>query len=497
MVGLFHTVPAERFSHCAFTGKVLRFPAMMQALGKNRYEVVEYANEGSESAAAVKVPILSDKEFVKLYPPRKESEFVGGYAKIGGAGHKAFEGKLIRELAKRVQRGDIICHPFGRAHMRLVEMFPEAIHVETGIGYSDAPFGCDARIYETNAWRSYHLGKHGEGPGNCNLPTSYVVPNYYDEKEWHRSTAISFQRPYVLMLGRICEAKGIETFLELALNWPEAMKRHGVPDVDFRIAGQGDPKQIKHAIDASNGRIRYHGSVSGPMRKALVSGASCMVMPSRFVEPFGGAGVEGLMCGVPLVASDIGGFPETTGLVCGPGNLVKGWDVEEWLRVVARAVAEGLHPGYRAAVSKSAHALFGMANVAHEYDRVFRHVVKTWREGRGLEAPEPETLNPPGPPCWCDQCRVQRQHTEIRNGSSVHCVKCGKHLGGLGATGPQPRIESTGPNVGSVSGPSYRILNFDGTYAGPHCPIALGPDDFGGTDDGSHLCHVGSLDSGD
>jgi len=53
----FHTVPSLAASHCAFTGKALRFPKMMQPHG---YRVVEYSNGQSESLAEEKVVMLTE-----------------------------------------------------------------------------------------------------------------------------------------------------------------------------------------------------------------------------------------------------------------------------------------------------------------------------------------------------------------------------------------------------------------------------------------------------
>jgi hypothetical protein len=43
LVGIFHTQHTAAYSHCAFTGKALCFPKMMQSQG---YEVIEYSNAG-------------------------------------------------------------------------------------------------------------------------------------------------------------------------------------------------------------------------------------------------------------------------------------------------------------------------------------------------------------------------------------------------------------------------------------------------------------------
>jgi len=71
LVGIFHTQHTIAYSHCAFTGKALRFPKMMRGQG---YYVVEYSNEGSESSANEHVIMLSATEFETLYGSRKDVE---------------------------------------------------------------------------------------------------------------------------------------------------------------------------------------------------------------------------------------------------------------------------------------------------------------------------------------------------------------------------------------------------------------------------------------
>ena len=72
LVGIFHTQASQKYSHCAFTGKALRFPRMMQAYG---HEVIEYSNAGSEANASEHVEILSAEEFDQFYGDRKTTDF--------------------------------------------------------------------------------------------------------------------------------------------------------------------------------------------------------------------------------------------------------------------------------------------------------------------------------------------------------------------------------------------------------------------------------------
>jgi hypothetical protein len=76
-----------------------------------------------------------NKNFSSFFGGRKAIDFFGDHACIGSPAHKVFEERLIVELQKRVKEKDIICHPFGHAHQRLLTEFPNNHHVETGIGY--------------------------------------------------------------------------------------------------------------------------------------------------------------------------------------------------------------------------------------------------------------------------------------------------------------------------------------------------------------------------
>lgn len=63
MLALPHTITRPEFSHCAFTGKVLRFAPMMRSRG---YEVYHYGVATSESGADVQIDVLSLQEWKEL-----------------------------------------------------------------------------------------------------------------------------------------------------------------------------------------------------------------------------------------------------------------------------------------------------------------------------------------------------------------------------------------------------------------------------------------------
>jgi glycosyltransferase involved in cell wall biosynthesis len=339
LLGLFHTQESEAFDHCAFTGKVRRFPRMMQALG---WRVCLYSNEGSDAGASEHVPMLTQAEFAELYGSREATAFHGDHATIGSAGHAAFEAKLIPALRARVQPGDLILHPFGHAHQRVVAEFPDQLHVESGIGYPTLLDGT-FRVFESYAWMHYHQGKADRWGANYD----WVAPNYYDPQDWPEGPG----GDYLAFLGRICTEKGLDVIRAIADHSP-------LPIV---LCGQGDASRWQHPM------IRYAGPIVGRERARFLGGARAALMPTQFVEPFGGSGVEALLCGTPLIASDWGAFTETVQ----PGvNGFRPRTLQGWLDAIDEAQALD-----RSAIAAAARARYSLAAVGEQYDRIFRDLL--------------------------------------------------------------------------------------------------------------------------
>ena len=342
LLGLFHTQTNLKHSHCAFTGKVLRFPKMMHMAGN--YEVIEYSNEGSESEADEHVQMLSIEELKKFFK-RKNSDFFGDNAVVGCRGHQIFEERLLPAMQERVEPGDIVCHPFGHAHATLLKEFPNNPHVETGIGYPFLMVG-SFRIFESYAWMHYHQGKEGRNGTNF----EWVIPNYFDVTEWAPSYKTG---EYLAFLGRVCQAKGMNTLKAIAEHSPFPIK----------VAGQGDITLWKHP------NIEFLGPISGSERSDFLRNARACLMPTEFTEPFGGSGVEAQLCGTPLIAVDYGAFTETieegvTGYRCKM--------LSNWLEAIKLA-------GYldRKYIADRARRLYSLERCSKLYDRAFRQISTT------------------------------------------------------------------------------------------------------------------------
>ena len=341
MVGLFHTVPSLAFSHCAFTGKVLRFAKMMRMQG---YKVIEYANDGSESEADEHVPMLDGPEFAQMVGPYDNTQ--GTKAVRGSAHWNLFHARLKQAMHARVKPGDIICHPFGNAHQELVGLFPQCKHVETGIGYDNPQFGA-YQVFESQTWRHFLLGKYGK-PG---ADFEWVVPNYFDLDEWTVQEKPDTASPYLLYLGRVIASKGMAHL--------KALAEH--QDLPVLVVGQAEPG-VRDAFAHPN--MIFRDPVAGIERDALVGGATAMLMPTRFIEPFGGAGVEGLLCGTPLIASAFGGMTET---VQHGRNGFLIHTLGDMLEAVKRV--KNLH---RLQIAFEARMKYGLPSVGYQYDQIFQ-----------------------------------------------------------------------------------------------------------------------------
>jgi glycosyltransferase involved in cell wall biosynthesis len=132
--------------------------------------------------------------------------------------------------------------------------------------------------------------------------------------------------PCVLFVGRLVETKG-------ARDAVEAWRRSGV-DLPLVVAGTGPLRgELSSRAERTPG-LEVLGWVERDRLSGLYRRARALLMPSRWQEPFGIAGLEALSFGVPVVAWESGGVGEWHP---GPG-LVRWGDVEALARALADAV---------------------------------------------------------------------------------------------------------------------------------------------------------------
>lgn len=363
LLGLPHTITRDEFSHCAFTGKVQRFAPMMRGAG---YEVIHYGVGGAESGASMQVDVMSESRWrdvcgatrarAGLAWPTARS-FVGDLANTDNELYGEFNARLGVLLSdpSLVRDRDIVCLPFGHAHAGALATVKarNITCVETGIGY---PKTCERfRVFESAAWMHWHLGRENRDHGD---DYNWVIPNYFDPTEWPLTKR---HQGFLLYFGRLIASKGLDIVESIA---------RARPDLQMVLCGQGEPPPW-----AALPNVTARPPVHGRARADLVGGAMAVLMPTRYIEPFGGVTVEANMCGVPVLGSPFGSFTETL------SQGVNGWrchTLGDYLAAVERIEAGALD---RCEIRRLAVSRYSMHRVAGEYDACFRQLLDLWEHG--------------------------------------------------------------------------------------------------------------------
>jgi len=150
-------------------------------------------------------------------------------------------------------------------------------------------------------------------------PRVHVVPPFVEFEE-EPDTVEPDGPPCVLFVGRLVEAKGPRDAVA-------AWRRSGVA-LPLVVAGTGP---LRAEIEAAGADVL--GWVPHARLPRLLRRARALLMPSRWQEPFGIAGLEALAYGVPVVAWESGGMSEWH-----HGPLVPWGDVASLARRLREAV---------------------------------------------------------------------------------------------------------------------------------------------------------------
>ena len=111
------------------------------------------------------------------------------------------------------------------------------------------------------------------------------------------------------------------------------------------------------------GGVEYIGEINDSEKQAFLGGASALLFPIDWPEPFGLVQIEAMACGTPVIAWRQGSVPEII------EDGVTGYIVEE----IDQAV-EAVHAAHslsRASVRERFEQRFTIERVAHDYVRVY------------------------------------------------------------------------------------------------------------------------------
>lgn len=137
-------------------------------------------------------------------------------------------------------------------------------------------------------------------------------------------TLLPVEEPKILCLGRLVKEKGFDVAISA---FAEVVKKH--PGARLVIAGDGParPALERQVAELSlSGTIDFIGEVSLEKVPFTINTATMVVVPSRWREPFPLVALEAAQMGRPVVASRVGGLPESvihqkTGLLFEKDNV--------------------------------------------------------------------------------------------------------------------------------------------------------------------------------
>jgi glycosyltransferase involved in cell wall biosynthesis len=143
------------------------------------------------------------------------------------------------------------------------------------------------------------------------------------------------ERRTIAFAGRIEPDKGLDVLLAALALLPDAWD-------ELLVAGDGSDRSRCEQLAAQagiSGRVRFAGWLAPAGLDDVLLQARVVVIPSRWPEPFGIAGLDALARGRPVVASAVGGITEwlEDGAV---GRLVPAGDAAALAEAVASLLAD-------------------------------------------------------------------------------------------------------------------------------------------------------------
>ena len=182
---------------------------------------------------------------------------------------------------------------------------------------------------------------------------------------------IAGAEPYVLFAGRIAPEKGVADALDIAARAGRRIILTGGIYDEAYFDREVRPRLERMEGLGREGRASYLGAVSRERLWRLMAGASAVLVPSHWEEPFGLVPCEAQAAGAPVVGYAIGALPEI--VADGEsGWLVPPHDIEAAAEALARVDAIA-----RSACRARVEQRFSLPAMLDAYERVYTEMAGT------------------------------------------------------------------------------------------------------------------------
>lgn len=364
VVALPHTETTEKYLHCAYTQKVVKFADMMTARG---HEVYIYgAGEENEANCVEHISLVSPNEQLRWFGAWDEQSLWGQVDWSPNATPwVVMNARAVEAIRERADQRDLVLLTMGLSQKPIADALSHMISVEWAVGYEG--IAIEHRIFESYAWMHYLYGRWYQDEDG--KPFDAVVPNYFDPEHFYAvdDPARPTREDFLLYIGRVISRKGVEEALEVARR---AERKLVVVGPGVRHHQQGEIITGEFLL---KGDVEYAGVAGIEERKDLLARAHAVLTPTRYIEPFGGTAVEAMMSGTPSIATDWGAFTETV------LEGVSGYRM--------RTIREGVQAVERVAhldpqtIQDYARSRYSLDAVAPQFERVFDRLQTRWGSG--------------------------------------------------------------------------------------------------------------------
>lgn len=298
-----HLPVIEDYSACAFTQKVHKLTRMLLEKGHEVFlygvERTDISHKNLKFISVIHIGDVRDAwgegdNRFELGYDWQEKGFKHDINKPPSKATLKFRKNAIREINTFKKDDDFLLLSQGMYHKPIADAVGLYLTVEPGIGYrgSYARF----RAFESTYIQNFTYGS--EHP-RVSIDGNYydrVIPNYFDPKDFTFRPQADTNK-YLLYIGRVIPRKGVSTAMKIADHL----------NMRLIIAGQGSLNDIAYKTD----KAQHIGVVSGKNRDRLYGGASATLVPTIYLEPFGGTAVESMLTGTPAVTTNFGAFTDT------------------------------------------------------------------------------------------------------------------------------------------------------------------------------------------
>jgi spore coat protein SA len=233
--------------------------------------------------------------------------------------YKVLLSRIFRPLVSLLKDGDIVwCHnqPYAAAalertihlkHAKVVSQYHDALLVE-GRPSVYKSFTADASLFVSEFMRQEGLRLFPQ------LKHTYVLYNGADESLFYPSPGRGGRpndTPVILYVGRLNPKKGVHVLIE-AMRILQKRKIQAVCKVvgSSFFGGSKVTSYVRSLHMSCPSNVHFSGHCVQTEIALEYKAADILCCPSIWQEPFGNVNIEAMACGIPVVATRVGGIPE-------------------------------------------------------------------------------------------------------------------------------------------------------------------------------------------